>query len=272
MLGDTVFRNRFFSSPIDYSFPDNFPEDGIGFYERRAIGGAAAVICNGHVDSKRGAIASITGLALDNPRVLPLLHRLSHYISRHGAIAGMELFHPGANSYFSAERGVQIYGAVDGLNPLGQLVPAMPEAIIEETIEAYANAAAFVKYCGFGMVTIHAGHGWLLNQFLDPNVNKRKDQWGGSLKNRCRLPLAIIERIKQKCGRRFPVDIRISASMAYEGGYGIDEGVAIARLLDGKADIILVSVGSHEVPDVYTITHPSMFQPDGLNVNNDSRD
>ena len=66
----------------------------------------------------------------------------------------------------------------------------MPEEVIEETIEAFGNAAAFAKFCGFGLVTIHAGHGWLLNQFLDPNVNDRKDEWGGSLENRCRFLLA----------------------------------------------------------------------------------
>jgi len=62
----------------------------------------------------------------------------------------MELAHFGANSYICAARGAQIYGAVDGPNALGQFVPAMPEEVIEETIEAFANAAAFAKFCGFG--------------------------------------------------------------------------------------------------------------------------
>jgi NADPH-dependent 2,4-dienoyl-CoA reductase/sulfur reductase-like enzyme len=68
------------------------------------------------------------------------------------------------------------------------------------------------------------------------------------------------------CGRDFPVEIRISGSMCYQGGYGIDEGVEIAKQLDGKADLIHVSVGSHEVPEAFPITHPSMFLPDGVNV------
>jgi NADPH-dependent 2,4-dienoyl-CoA reductase/sulfur reductase-like enzyme len=142
----------------------------------------------------------------------------------------------------------------------------MPEDVIEETIEAFGDAAAFAKFCGFGLVTIHAGHGWLINQFLDPNVNDRKDQWGGNLENRCRFPLAIVESIKRKCGRGFPVEIRISGSMGYEGGYGIDEGVAIAKQFDGMVDLIHVSAGSHEVAEVFTLTHPSMFLPDGANV------
>jgi 2,4-dienoyl-CoA reductase-like NADH-dependent reductase (Old Yellow Enzyme family)/thioredoxin reductase len=268
-LGNTVFRSRFFAAPVGYEYlsSKNYPiEETIAFYERKAIGGAATVnIGSAAPDSKRGVIGA-TNLNLDDPTALPPIHRIASVINRHGAVAAIELQHTGANSYICAKRGIQIYGAVDGLNALGEFVPEMPETIIEETIEAYANAAAFAKFCGFGMVTIHAGHGWLLNQFLDPKVNNRKDQWGGSLENRCRFPIAIIDRIKQKCGRGFPIDIRISGSMCYEGGYGIEEGIEIAKQLDGKVDMINVSAGSHEVAEVFTVTHPSMFLPDGANV------
>ena len=269
-LGDTLFRNRYFAAPVAYEYLSsrNYPiDETVAFFERKAVGGAATVnIGSAMPDSKRGAIGGFDNLNLDDPTALPAIYRLASAISRHGAVAAVELQHCGANSYSCAARGNRIYGAVDGLNPLGQFVPAMPEEVIEETIEAFANAAAYAKFCGFGMVTIHAGHGWLLNQFLDPKVNNRKDRWGGSLENRCRLPIVIIERIKEKCGRGFPVDIRISGSACYEGGYGIDEGIAIARQLDGKVDMIHVSAGSHEVAEVFTVTHPSMFLPDGANV------
>ncbi len=269
-LGDTLFRNRYFAAPVAYEYLSsrNYPiDETVAFFERKAVGGAATVnIGSAMPDSNRGAIGGFDNLNLDDPTALPAIYRLASAISRHGAVAAIELQHCGANSYSCAARGNQIYGAVDGLNPLGQFVPAMPEEVIEETIESFANAAAYAKFCGFGMVTIHAGHGWLLNQFLDPKVNNRKDRWGGSLENRCRLPIAIIERIKEKCGHGFPVDIRISGSACYEGGYGIDEGIAIARQLDGKVDMIHVSAGSHEVAEVFTVTHPSMFLPDGANV------
>ena len=268
-LGNTVFRSRFFAAPMGYEYltSENYPlDETVAFFERMAVGGAATVnYGSAAVDSKRGVIGQ-SNPYLDDPEALPPLYRLASAINRHGAVAAIELQHTGANSYICAARGNQIYGAVDGVNPLGQFVPAMPEEIIEETIEAFGNAAAFAKFCGFGMVTVHAGHGWLLNQFLDPNVNDRKDQWGGSLENRCRFPLAVVDTIKRKCGRGFPVDIRISGSTCYEGGYGIDEGVAIARQFDGRVDLIHVSAGSHEVAEVFTVTHPSMFLPDGANV------
>jgi len=268
-LGDTVFRNRYFAAPVGYEYLSsrNFPlDETIAFYERKAAGGAATVnIGSAAPDSKRGVIGQ-SNLYLDDPESLPPIYRLASAIIRHGAIAAIELSHFGANSYICAARGHQIYGAVDGLNALGQFVPAMPEEVIEETIEAFGNAAAYAKFCGFGMATIHAGHGWLFNQFMDPKINNRKDKWGGSLENRCRFPLAIIERIKQKCGRGYPIDIRISGSACYEGGYGIDEGIAMAKQFDGKVDMIHVSAGSHEVAEVFTVTHPSMFLPDGVNV------
>ncbi|MCX8032264.1 MAG: NAD(P)/FAD-dependent oxidoreductase [Thermoleophilia bacterium] len=268
-LADRYFRNRLFAAPIGYEYLSsrNYPlEETIAFYERRAQGGAASVcVGSAAVDSKRGVIG-LSNLYLDDPTSLPPIYRLASAINRHGAVAAVELQHCGPNSYICAARGEQIYGALDGVNPLGQFVPAMPEELILQTIEAFANAAAYAKFCGFGMVTIHAGHGWLLNQFLDPHINKRNDQWGGSRENRCRFLLAIIQRIKEKCGRGFPVEVRISGSMCHESGYDIDEGVAIAQMLDGKADLIHVSAGSHEVPEVFTVTHPSMFLPDGPNV------
>jgi 2,4-dienoyl-CoA reductase-like NADH-dependent reductase (Old Yellow Enzyme family) len=268
-LGDTLFRNRLFAAPIGYEYLSsrNYPlEETIAFFERTAMGGAAtANYGSAAVDSRRGVIG-LSNPLLDDPTALPPLYRLASAINRHGAVAAIELQHTGANSYICAARGAQIYGAVDGENALGQFVPGMPEEVIDETIEAFGNAAAFAKFCGFGLVTVHAGHGWLLNQFLDPVINTRKDRWGGSLENRCRFALAVIDRIKQKCGRGFPVDIRISGSACYEGGYGIDEGVAIARQFDGKVDMIHVSAGSHEVAEVFTVTHPSMFLPDGPNV------
>jgi 2,4-dienoyl-CoA reductase-like NADH-dependent reductase (Old Yellow Enzyme family)/thioredoxin reductase len=269
-LGNTIFRNRLFAAPLGYCYYSSrsYPlDETIGFYENLALGGVASVNYGSVVpDSKRGCGGPLNNPGLDDPGIAPPLYRLANAINRHGAVATIELWHAGANAYLSKKRGNQIYGVVDGPNAIGDHVPAMPEAVIEETIEAYGAAAAFAKYCGFGMVMVHAGHGWLLNQFLDPGTNKRHDRWGGTLENRCRFPLAILARIKQLCGQDFPVEIRISGSMCYEGGYGIDEGIEIAKQLDGKADLIHVSAGSHEVPEAFPITHPSMFLPDGVNV------
>ncbi|NLA88151.1 MAG: FAD-dependent oxidoreductase, partial [Clostridiales bacterium] len=189
---------------------------------------------------------------------------------RHGAVASVELQHAGmfANRDLSfkgaAARGVA-YGPVE-CELDGRHILPMTEELILETIEAFAGAALFAKQCGFGMVTIHGGHGWLISQFVSPFVNTRTDRWGGSVENRARLPVAIADAIHKKCGASFPVEIRISGSECHSAGYGIDEGVALSRQLDGHVDLIHVSAGSHEVEEVFAVTHPTMFLEDGVNV------
>jgi 2,4-dienoyl-CoA reductase-like NADH-dependent reductase (Old Yellow Enzyme family)/thioredoxin reductase len=212
---------------------------------------------------------------MDDPEAVGALTNLAEGISRYGAVAVAELQHAGMYAQDSQRRGADIYGPVALDSVHGELVHAdaaeakvlaMTEEVIEETIEAYANAAAFAKFCGFGMVLIHGGHGWLLSQFLSPYTNTRDDRFGGSFENRMRLPLAIIERIRQKCGRGFPIEFRMSASEANPKGYDIDEGVKIAMALDGKADLIHASAGHHEIRDAFVVTHPDMFRPEGCNA------
>lgn len=268
VLGKTQFRNRIFAAPIGLvHFPENLhpDEELMAYYERKAQGGGATVsIGSVMADNARGAVGPT--LRLDDPTALAPYYKLSQSISRHGAVADVELQHCGANSYFSKlGLGNEIYGAIPTTNGLGMEVPAMPEEIILETIKKFGDAAQMAKHCGFGMVTVHAGHGWLFNQFLGPE-NNRKDQWGGSMENRARIVLAIASDIKKKCGSGFPICVRISGAEIFDGGYDIDYGVEIAKQLDGHYDLINVSVGAHEAPSVFTNTHPSMFLEDGANV------
>ncbi|NTU89769.1 MAG: FAD-dependent oxidoreductase [Actinobacteria bacterium] len=269
LLGKTWFRNRVFAAPIGmeyYPTESYHPGDEfIAFFERKAQGGAATVsIGSVMADNARGAVGPT--IRLDDPTALAPHYRLAQCISRHGAVADIELQHCGANAYHSKlGLGNEIYGAFALTNGLGMDVPEMPEEIILETIEKYGDAAQTAKHCGYGMVTIHAGHGWLLNQFLGFG-NNRKDRWGGSMENRARIVNAIAANIKKKCGQGFPICVRISGSEIFEGGYDIDYGVEIAKQLDGHYDLINVSVGAHEAPDVFTNTHPSMFLEDGVNV------
>ena len=89
---------------------------------------------------------------------------------------------------------------------------------------------------------------------------------GRLARKRARIVVAIIDGIHRRLGRGFPVEVRISGSECFEGGYGIEEGIRIARQLDGHADLIHVSAGNHEVDEVFGVTHPSIFMEDGCNV------
>ncbi len=268
-LGRTQFRNRIFAAPVGlehYPADNMFPgDDFIAYFERKAEGGAATVsIGSIMADNDRGAVGAT--IRLDDPHALAPHFRLTSCINRHGAVADAELQHCGPNAYYSHYAlGNEIYGATDGVNGLGMEVKAMPEDIILQTIEKYGDAAQTAKHCGYGMVTIAAGHGWLLNQFLS-NKNNRNDQWGGSLENRVRFVNAIADNIKKKCGRGFPINLRISVTECSPEGYDEEYAKEFVKLLDGKWDMINASVGAHENPDVFTTTHPSMFLEDGVNV------
>ncbi len=269
-IGDRVFRNRIFSSPTghsDMSLEGKHSEDVIAYYERKAKGGAAAVTMGeAAVDGKYGYQYPLQ-IRLDGAVSMPTLGRMADSVSRHGAIASIELQHAGMGA--TPTQGNPIYGPSECVED-GVPVKEMPEEIIWETIEKYARAALFVKNAGFGMVTVHAGHGWLLNQFFAPRLNKRTDKWGGSAENRARFAVEVVDAIHRVCGPGFPVEVRISGTECNDIGYGIEEGVKFAEQLDGHADIIHVSVGCSTGltgrNNVFSHTHPSMFLQDGVNV------
>ena len=245
----------------------HFPiQETNAYYERKAIGGAASV-CVGDavVCSKHGRFNN-AHLALDDPGGEASLSRLADSISRHGAVASIELSHSGSHAHSSARAGNQLYGPMEYVTEAGYRVEAMTEEKIYEVIEQHAKAAQLAKQCGFGMVTIHGGHGWLLTEFMSPKSNQRTDKWGGSPENRCRLAVEICKAVRRAVGPYFPIEMRISGSECNPAGYDIDEGIAIAKQLDGHLDLIHVSAGSHEVWDVFTVTHPDMFLPHGVNV------
>lgn len=268
-LGRQVFRNRIFASPISGRSLDSLDRptaECVAFYEEKARGGAASV-CLGEcaVDSVNGLYGEHM-IRADDPRNHHAFNMLTTGISRYGSVASAELTHAGIYAHSSARSGNPIYGPVDGVNAMGEEYREMPEAVIEATIARFAAAAAFLKSCGFGMVTVHMGHGWGLSQFLSSKVNTRRDKWGGSVENRCRLPVAVLDAIRRSVGPGFPIEVRLSGSEVTPLGYDLDEGIAIARHLDGHCDLLHISAGHHERPEVFCVTHPSIFAEDSCNV------
>ena len=267
-LGNTIFRNRIFASPTgfrDFTSEDFITPDGFAYYERKALGGAASVsvgeTCVSNALGKHGD----RHLVLDNPNAAISLGRLCSIVQRHGAICSAELQHAGWAANRKWKEPGPAYAPVEGEHD-GRIVPAMSEEIIEETILEWGRAAGFAKKVGFGLVTIHAGHGWMLHQWMSPLTNTRKDRWVGSFENRMRLPIAVLQSIRKHVGPFYPIEIRISGSEAYDGGYGIDEGILFAKAFEPYADLIHVSTGNYDIDEVFTVTHPSMFLDEGVNV------
>jgi 2,4-dienoyl-CoA reductase-like NADH-dependent reductase (Old Yellow Enzyme family)/thioredoxin reductase len=264
-VGGVIFRNRIFGSPtgsMDFNSDHTPTEDWIAYYERKAMGGAATVtVGECHINPP---LSRMGGMSIDltNEVHMRFLYKLADRVSRQGAVASLELQHAGRYSNAA-------FGPSDGFvdDNVNKPCYAMSEEQIEQTIEDYAKAALMAKNYGFGMVTIHGGHGWLPQQFFSPVTNQRTDKWGGSAENRGRFAVAVCDAIHEKCGRDFPVEFRISAT-EFEDGYDKEEGIKYAMCLDGHADIIHCSVGIHGTTMKETSLYwaPSMFEPDGRNV------
>ncbi len=205
---------------------------------------------------------------LYDAKSLPSLKEFSKAIHRQNAKAVMELTHGGryanARGHAGAESGSM--GPNEEINAQGVKIRQMTDEDIEKTAEAFGDAALLCQKAGIDMILIHGGHGWLLHQFISSDMNKRTDKWGGSLENRMRFPMLVLKKIREKVGPKYPIEFRMSGAEYSETGYGIEEGIEIAKMIDDYVDIIHVSAGVHENPDVFVLTHPSMFVKEGCNT------
>lgn len=276
-LGKTIARNRIFTAPTGWNANDandQATSEAVAYYELKAKGGAAVVtVGETSIDSVNGKCAPFE-MALDNPRAIMNFSVMADAIKKHGALASCELVHPGwiatssileGNEVFSSVE-VEIHGGTVGMIGGDKKAKAMTEEQILDIIEKFADGALTLKKAGFDMVLIHGGHGWLISQFMSPKFNTRTDKWGGSLENCMRFPIEICKRIKEKCGKDFPIEFRMSADECIPTGYGLEDGIKMAVMLEDYIDILHASVGFHENPVAFHIMCPDMFKSDECNL------
>ena len=268
-LAGLTLKNRIFSAPTSLSElgPDTkYTKEAYEYYKLRAAGGAA-VVCVGEVivDLANGK-SHPEQIGIDDPRNSSAFCKLVDAIHSHGAAASAELDHGGAlcapEFLGKTPAGPSAY-----VDSWGDEVRAMTEKEILHAAKMFGQAAATAKHYGFDMVTVHAGHGWLIHQFLSPLTNFRTDKWGGSVENRLRFLLLCIDEIRAAVGKNFPIEVRISGAERTPGGYGLDFGVEIAKALDGKVDLIHVSAGTQQVDYSCVKMHPGPFENDMENRN-----
>lgn len=271
-IGRVTFRNRMFSAPMggtDITNDGCIGPRSTAFYELRGKGGAAAVTvseCMVHPKTDGSHAYHLDTTILNS---LAAATYTADAIHRHGAVPSLELSHSGmyAGTYMTdktKQHEMHQWGACDTVRADGVKVKALSEEMIQEIVEAYGQTAALAKRAGFGMIMIHGGHGWLLNQFLSPYFNKRTDKYGGSLENRCRLAKEVLQSVREAVGPGFPIEFRMSGSELFEGGYDLEEGVRIAQELESYIDLLHVSAGTYQRG--FGDTHPSMFKEHGCNV------
>lgn len=271
-LGNVTFRNRMFSAPMggtDITADCCIGRGSTAFYELRSKGGAAAVTVSELMVHPETDGSHAFHIDLTTPGSLSGFAYTADAIRRHGAIPSVELSHSGqyAGTYLTdkgKKQSLAQYGPCDAVRPDGAAVKALTHALIDDIVKAYGEAAALVKRAGFEMVMVHGGHGWLINQFLSPYSNKRTDKYGGSLENRVRLACEVLDSVRNAVGPGFPIEFRMSGSELFEGGYSVDDGIEIAKLIEDKIDLLHVSAGTYQ--SGFAKTHPSMFLPHGSNV------
>lgn len=271
-IGRVTFRNRMFSAPMggtDISNDGCIGPKSTAFYELRAKGGAAAVTvseCMVHPETDGSHAYRLDESILNS---LACATYTADAIRRHGAMPSLELSHSGmyAGTYMTDKtRQHEMYqwGPSDTTRPDGVPVKALSQEQIADIVKAYGHVAGLAKRAGFEMLMIHGGHGWLINQFLSPYFNHRTDEYGGSLENRCRFAIEVLQSVRAAVGPGFPIEFRMSGSELFEGGYDLAEGCRIAEQLEPYIDLLHVSAGTYQRG--FGDTHPSMFKPHGCNV------
>ena len=271
-IGRVTFRNRMFSAPMggtDITNDGCIGPKSTAFYELRGKGGAGAVTvseCMVHPETDGSHAYHLDTSILNS---LAAATYTADAIHRHGAVPSLELSHSGmyAGTYMtdkSKQHNMHQWGPSDTVRPDGVPVKALTTDMLSDIVASYGRVAGLAKRAGFGMIMIHGGHGWLLNQFLSPYFNKRTDEYGGRLENRCRLAIEVLKSVREAVGPGFPIEFRMSGSELFEGGYDLAEGVRIAQMIEPYVDIIHVSAGTYQRG--FGDTHPSMFKEHGCNV------
>jgi len=243
-LRSITFRNRIFVSPMcQYSSRDGLPTAWhLVHLGSRAVGGAGLVMVEATAVSPEGRISP------DDSGIWSDAHAeafapITRFISEQGSVPGIQLAHAGRKGSCSLPwlGGTPLGMDACGWQPLapsaapfdsGHPVPRALALNELDEIEAQFRAAALrALAAGFRLVELHMAHGYLLHEFLSPLVNKRQDDYGGSLENRLRFPLRVARAVRDAWPTELPLFVRISATDWVEGGWDISQSIALARQL-----------------------------------------
>jgi 2,4-dienoyl-CoA reductase-like NADH-dependent reductase (Old Yellow Enzyme family) len=243
-IGSVTLKNRIAVSPMcEYSSEDGFANDWhLVHLGSRAVGGAGLIITEACAVSPEGRITD-ADLGIWKDEHIANLKRITAFIKKQGAVAGIQLAHAGRKASCTEpwnggqqlslqEGGWQIVGPSPVPFKEGTMIPeALNADGIEKVITDFAAATERALAAGFEVVELHAAHGYLLHEFYSPLSNFRTDEYGGSFENRIRLTMDIITAVKKVWPDHLPLFVRISASDWTDDGWTIDDSVKFARLL-----------------------------------------
>ena len=256
-LGDATLRNRIVVSPMcQYSAVDGVPNDWhLVHLGSRAVGGAGLVFTEATAVSPEGRI-SPADTGIWNEEQQSAWARIAMFVRAQGAVPGIQLAHAGRKGSTEVPwRGGKALAS-------GSWTPVAPSAVafagdyphpvalddagMRKVTADFAASARRARAAGFGVIEIHAAHGYLLHEFLSPLSNRREDRYGGTLANRARLVREVVAAVRDEWPAPKPLFVRVSATDWIDGGWDIGECIELARRLrDDGVDLIDVSSGGN---------------------------
>jgi 2,4-dienoyl-CoA reductase-like NADH-dependent reductase (Old Yellow Enzyme family) len=228
-------------------------ERHVRLYRRWANGGAGLLL-TGNVQVDRRHLERPGNVAIDgtqSPEALAALRAFAKAGTENGTHLWMQISHAGRQTpalvnkepFAPSDKALEMPGAQFG-KPR-----AMSGYEIEDAIQRFAFVATIARETGFTGVQIHAAHGYLISEFLSPDVNTRTDEWGGSLENRARLLLEIVSGVRKAVGADFPVSVKLNSADFQRGGFSDGDARRVAGWLNEKGiDLLEVSGGTYEQP------------------------
>ncbi len=221
-------------------------------YQAWADGGAGLLL-TGNVMIDRRAMTGPGGVVLEDERHLDRFRQWAEIARSGGAQVWVQLNHPGRQTFANMGQQALAPSAValemGSFSKLFAEPKPMTEDDIEDVIQRFARSAALAEKAGFTGIQIHAAHGYLLSQFLSPLTNRRTDRWGGSLENRARLLLSVIEAVRQAVSPQFCVAVKLNSADFQRGGFDTDDARQVIEWLNAQPiDLLELSGGSYEAP------------------------
>lgn len=243
-IGPLELRNRTIrAAAFESMAPGNAPSEQLYDYHRSVAAGGIGMTTLAY------AAVTQSGLSFERqlwmrPEIVPGLRRITDAIHQEGAAASIQLGHCGNMSHkkicgctpISASSGFNIYSPT--------IVRGMRPSEIQAMAKAYGEAVRLAQESGMDAVEIHAGHGYLISQFLSPYTNHRRDEYGGSLENRMRFMRMCMEEVMKAAGDRTAVLVKMNMRDGFAGGMEIDECIEVAKTLQAcGAQALILSGG-----------------------------
>ena len=251
-LGPLTLRNRIIkAATFEGVTPGGTVSDALVDFHRRVAAGGAALSTVAYLAVSPEGRTDRHCLQLD-PETVPGLRRLTDAVHAEGAAAAAQIGHAGpvANA---RSNGAPALSPSGGFTPMGSRLRAVDVAGVERITEDYRRAATLAVEAGFDSIEVHVGHNYLLSAFLSPKLNRRHDQFGGSVENRARFARAVLRTVRDAAGPDVAVTAKLNMADGVEGGLWLDESVEIARLFeaDGALDALELTGGSSLANPMY---------------------